>query len=48
MLAGVLGTFATGWILHHSGWNEVWGVSVALYLIGTLIWNLFATGERIF
>ena len=27
---------------------QVWGVAVALYLVGTVVWNLFSTGERIF
>jgi len=27
---------------------QVWGVAVALYLVGTVVWNLFATGERVF
>lgn len=29
-------------------WLQVWGVAVALYLVGTVVWNLFATGERVF
>ncbi len=29
-------------------WVQVWGVAVALYLVGTVVWNLFATGERVF
>lgn len=48
VLAGVLGTAATGFILQNGSWDEVWGVAVALYLVGTVIWNLFSTGERIF
>lgn len=48
VLAGVLGTYATGYILAHGSWDQVWGVAVILYLVGTLIWNLFATGEQIF
>jgi len=27
---------------------QVWGVAVALYLVGTVVWNLFSTGEQIF
>ena len=48
VLAGVLGGLATGHILAHGGWSQVWGVAVALYLVGTVVWNLFATGKRIF
>ena len=48
VLAGVLGTATTGLILAHGTWDEVWGVAVALYLVGTVVWNLFATGEQVF
>lgn len=48
VLAGVLGTAATGIILQNGSWDEVWGVAVALYVVGTAIWNIFSTGERIF
>ncbi|KAF5451621.1 hypothetical protein F2P56_026712 [Juglans regia] len=47
VLAGVFGTAATGYILQRGSWDDVFKVAVALYLIGTLIWNLFSTGERI-
>lgn len=47
VLAGVLGTAATGFILQRGSWDDVFKVSIALYLIGTLVWNLFATGEKI-
>ena len=48
VLAGVLGTAATGLILQHGTWDDVWGVAVVLYIAGTAIWNIFATGERVF
>ncbi|GMH41995.1 hypothetical protein BSKO_09914 [Bryopsis sp. KO-2023] len=48
VLAGVFGTYATGYILQNGSWDQVWGVAVSLYLVGTLVWNLFATGEQIF
>lgn len=48
VLAGVLGSLATGYILQHGSWAQVWQVAVGLYLLGTLVWNAFATGERIF
>lgn len=47
VLAGVLGTAATGYILQHGSWDDVFKVSVGLYLVGTVIWNLFSTGEEI-
>ncbi|XP_077215074.1 sodium-dependent phosphate transport protein 1, chloroplastic-like isoform X3 [Tasmannia lanceolata] len=47
VLAGVFGTAATGYILQHGSWDDVFKVSVGLYLFGTLVWNLFSTGEKI-
>lgn len=47
VLAGVFGTAATGYILKHGTWDDVWGVAVALYLVGALVWNLFSTGETL-
>ncbi|KAF3330038.1 putative anion transporter 1 [Carex littledalei] len=47
VMAGVLGTAATGYILQHGSWDDVFKVSVGLYLVGTVIWNLFSTGEKI-
>ncbi|KAM1182227.1 hypothetical protein ACFX2I_000652 [Malus domestica] len=47
VLAGVFGTAATGYILQRGSWDDVFKVSVVLYIIGTLIWNLFSTGEKI-
>ena len=48
VLAGVMGTAATGLILANGSWDDVWNVAVVLYLVGTVVWNLFATGEQIF
>ncbi|KAJ6837857.1 ascorbate transporter, chloroplastic-like [Iris pallida] len=28
-------------------WDDVFKVSVALYIVGTVVWNLFSTGEKI-
>ncbi|KAK7292689.1 hypothetical protein RJT34_15541 [Clitoria ternatea] len=47
VLAGVFGTAATGYILQRGSWNDVFKVAVALYIIGTLVWNIFATGEKV-
>ncbi|TYG93346.1 hypothetical protein ES288_A11G102400v1 [Gossypium darwinii] len=47
VLAGVFGTAATGYIIQRGSWDDVFKVSVALYIIGTLVWNLFSTGEKI-
>uniref|UniRef100_A0A0C9RW65 TSA: Wollemia nobilis Ref_Wollemi_Transcript_9588_2211 transcribed RNA sequence n=1 Tax=Wollemia nobilis TaxID=56998 RepID=A0A0C9RW65_9CONI len=48
VLAGVFGTAATGYILQHGSWDSVFKVAVGLYLLGTVVWNVFSTGERIF
>lgn len=47
VLAGVLGTLATGYILQNGSWDQVWHLSVFLYLVGTVVWNVFSTGERV-
>ncbi|KAF4374350.1 hypothetical protein F8388_002248 [Cannabis sativa] len=47
VLAGVFGTAATGYILQHGSWDDVFNVSVGLYLAGTVVWNVFSTGEKI-
>ncbi|CAA7406411.1 unnamed protein product [Spirodela intermedia] len=47
VLAGVFGTAATGYLLQHGSWDDVFGVSVTLYIVGTVVWNLFSTGEKI-
>ena len=28
-------------------WDDVFKVAVVLYIIGTLVWNIFSTGEKI-
>lgn len=47
VLAGVFGTAATGYILQRGSWDDVFKVAVVLYIIGTVVWNLFATGEKV-
>ncbi|CAM8935584.1 unnamed protein product [Rhodiola kirilowii] len=47
VLAGVFGTAATGYILQRGSWDDVFKVSVILYIVGTVVWNLFSTGEKI-
>ncbi|KAJ8748989.1 hypothetical protein K2173_013429 [Erythroxylum novogranatense] len=47
VLAGVFGTAATGYILQKGSWDDVFKVAVALYIIGTLVWNIFSTGEKV-
>lgn len=40
----MFGTAATGYILKHGTWDEVWAVAVALYLVGAVVWNIWSTG----
>ncbi|OEL29965.1 Ascorbate transporter, chloroplastic [Dichanthelium oligosanthes] len=47
VLAGVFGTAATGYILQKGSWDGVFKVSVALYIVGTVVWNIFSTGEKV-
>ncbi|KAG0474621.1 hypothetical protein HPP92_014307 [Vanilla planifolia] len=47
VLAGVFGTVATGFILQHGSWDDVFKVAVGLYIVGTLVWNFFSTGEKV-
>ena len=28
-------------------WDDVFKVAVALYILGTLVWNFFSTGEKV-
>uniref|UniRef100_A0A7S3VMN6 Major facilitator superfamily (MFS) profile domain-containing protein n=1 Tax=Dunaliella tertiolecta TaxID=3047 RepID=A0A7S3VMN6_DUNTE len=48
VLAGVVGSLATGYILQNGTWSQVWQMAIALYLVGTVVWNTFSTGERVF
>lgn len=48
VLAGVIGTYVTGYILQNGTWDDVFKVAVGLYLVGTVVWNTLATGERVF
>jgi ACS family sodium-dependent inorganic phosphate cotransporter len=34
-------------LINAGSWDDVFKVSVVLYLVGTLVWNLFSTGEKI-
>ncbi|KAG5092632.1 hypothetical protein JHK82_051410 [Glycine max] len=47
VLAAVFGTAATGFIIQQGSWNDVFKVAVALYIVGTLVWNIFSTGEKV-
>jgi MFS transporter, ACS family, solute carrier family 17 (sodium-dependent inorganic phosphate cotransporter), other len=48
VLAGVISTAATGYILSVGGWNDVWNSAIFFYVLGTIVWNTFSTGKQIF
>ncbi|CAI5953740.1 unnamed protein product [Closterium sp. NIES-65] len=49
VLAGVFGTYVTWAESFKTGRGTRCSlVAVALYLVGTVVWNVFATGERVF
>lgn len=45
VLAGVVGTAATGFILERGSWDDVWVIASVLYAIGTAIWLRWSTGS---
>jgi len=34
-------------MLSVGSWDDVFKVAVVLYIIGTLVWNIFSTGEKV-
>lgn len=45
---GIVGVALTGYLLDKTGsWKIVFGIAIGFYLLGTLVYNLFATGERV-
>ncbi len=48
-LSGILGTAAVGFVVEATGsYAAVFRLTAALYVLGTLAFNLMATGERVF
>lgn len=48
-IPGIIGVALTGFILDTTdSWDPVFGIAIGFYLLGTVIFNLFATGERVF
>jgi MFS transporter, ACS family, solute carrier family 17 (sodium-dependent inorganic phosphate cotransporter), other len=46
---GILAPIITGFIVKWTGdWNMVFYLAISVMLVGTLIWDLFATGEKRF
>ncbi len=48
-IPGILAPAITGFMVQLSGnWNAVFYLAAALLLVGTVVWNLFATGRKLF
>jgi ACS family sodium-dependent inorganic phosphate cotransporter len=47
-LAGIFTPALTGFILAATGrWDLVFYLAAAIFIIGTVVWNVFSTGEQI-
>lgn len=48
-IPGIVGVALTGFILDKTAsWNLVFGIAIMFYVIGTIVYNIFASGERVF
>jgi ACS family sodium-dependent inorganic phosphate cotransporter/ACS family sodium-dependent inorganic phosphate cotransporter-like MFS transporter 9 len=48
-LAGILGVVAVGFIYERTGgFALVFQLTAAMYVAATVLWNMWATGERVF
>jgi ACS family sodium-dependent inorganic phosphate cotransporter len=48
-IPGILAPLLTGFIVKFTGdWNMIFYLAAAIMLVGTVVWNLFATGEKLF
>eukprot|EP00188_Purpureofilum_apyrenoidigerum_P006405 Plantae.Rhodophyta-Purpureofilum_apyrenoidigerum.ctg9934.p1 GENE.Plantae.Rhodophyta-Purpureofilum_apyrenoidigerum.ctg9934~~Plantae.Rhodophyta-Purpureofilum_apyrenoidigerum.ctg9934.p1 ORF type:complete len:278 (+),score=34.30 Plantae.Rhodophyta-Purpureofilum_apyrenoidigerum.ctg9934:1-834(+) len=48
-LPGIIGVALTGFILDSTGsWDWVFGLAIAFYALGTIVYNVFGTAERVF
>lgn len=47
-VAGVVGVYVSGVVLDRTGndWRAVWGMAIGFYMVGLVVYNLFATSER--
>jgi len=46
---GILAPIITGFIVKFTGdWNMVFYIATAVMLVGAVVWNLFATGKKLF
>jgi ACS family sodium-dependent inorganic phosphate cotransporter len=48
-IPGILAPTVTGFIVKFTGdWNMIFYIAAAILLVGTIVWNLFATGKKLF
>lgn len=48
-IPGILAPIITGFIVKFTGdWNMVFYIATAVMFVGTVVWNLFATGKKLF
>jgi len=48
-IPGILAPIITGFIVKFTGdWNTVFYLATAVMLVGMVVWNLFATGKKLF
>jgi len=50
-IPGIVGVAVVGWVLQYAAqnaWNIVFAMSIGCYLFGTVVWNMYITGERLF
>lgn len=48
-LSGIIGVSAVGFIVEKTGsFDLVFKITAAMYLLGTVFWNVFCTGDVVF
>ena len=47
--AGILGVSAVGFVVEKTGsFDPVFKLTAVMYIIATIVWNMFCTGEKVF
>lgn len=48
-IPGIVGVALTGFILDSTGsWSLVFSIAIFFYILGTIVYNIFGTGEKVF
>ena len=48
-LSGIVGVSIVGYVVQRTGsFSPIFKMTAVLYVVGTLIWNLFCTGNVVF